>query len=249
MMKRNLGSRKNMFSATALALLLCFSRAAYTDADQPLIADWMGTLQAGGAELRVAFRVREVDGELSAVMDSLDQNVTGIPARVSVSDAGVISFTVRAASASFRGQLEEDESAITGVWEQPGFQQQLNLIRQQEQREVTTLTPLHLDTGLTNTLQGEWTGEVQVAGQGFIRLVMLVLVAEDGGMIGELDSPDQGVMGIPFALASEQGKIHFESPSLNLRFSSSLVRGVQSLDGTLEQGGMSTALTLSKTIN
>jgi len=47
---------------------------------QDIVGDWIGTLHAGSADLRVLVHITKgTEGALRAQMDSLDQNARGIP--------------------------------------------------------------------------------------------------------------------------------------------------------------------------
>jgi serine-type D-Ala-D-Ala carboxypeptidase/endopeptidase len=75
-------------------------------------------------------------------------------------------------------------------------------------------------------ISGEWQGTLDT-GMGHLRLVLHITKAADGNLKATLDSPDQGIAGMPVdSISLEGNKIHF---TVNL------VKG--SYDGTLKSKG------------
>lgn len=89
-------------------------------AQEAVLGTWSGSLDAGGAELRIVFHIKEEDEGLTATMDSPDQGVTGIP----VSDVTVAGDSVALAVAriggTYEGTLASSEATIKGTWTQGG---------------------------------------------------------------------------------------------------------------------------------
>ncbi|HKQ59879.1 MAG TPA: alpha/beta hydrolase [Candidatus Polarisedimenticolaceae bacterium] len=82
---------------------------------------WLGTLDAGGAKLRISLRLkRAADGTLSATVDSIDQGAVGLAVdHVAVQD-GELRFAMDKLSAQFEGTLNEAGTIATGTWKQGG---------------------------------------------------------------------------------------------------------------------------------
>jgi hypothetical protein len=84
--------------------------------------DWSGTLSAGGQTLRLAFHFHTVPTDagdtIRGLMDSLDQDATGIPCGKVTVDGRKVSVDVPAAKGTYEGTLSADGKTITGTWSQ-----------------------------------------------------------------------------------------------------------------------------------
>jgi serine-type D-Ala-D-Ala carboxypeptidase/endopeptidase len=87
---------------------------------------WLGTLDAGGAKLRVQLRL-ETGGQCA--LDSLDQQAFGIPCGNVQMNGNTLTLDVPAVNGKFAGQLSADGQTITGTWTQ-GSPLPLVLMRQ-----------------------------------------------------------------------------------------------------------------------
>lgn len=84
-------------------------------------AAWNGTIEIGGAKLRLVLRVRTGEnGKLSAVVDSPDQGATDLPVETLTIEGGVLRFEMRLIGASYEGKLDAAGSVATGEWKQAG---------------------------------------------------------------------------------------------------------------------------------
>ena len=84
------------------------------------LGTWMGTLDAGAAQLRLRFVVTETDGVLSSTLFSVDQGNTQIPVAETTVSGDTISMSMPMIGASFRGTLSEEDERITGTFTQTG---------------------------------------------------------------------------------------------------------------------------------
>lgn len=106
-----------------LGLLLAAGLAAPTigraQTTPGLAGDWIGTLKAGGVEMRllVHFR-RQSDGTLAATVDSLDQGVSAIPFSLVRQTGGSVHLESTKIAATYDGVLDAKGEAITGQWTQ-----------------------------------------------------------------------------------------------------------------------------------
>jgi len=99
-------------------------------APKELAGHWTGTLQVNEQiSFRLALRVDRTDGTLKAVIDSLDQNVKGIPVTAISLEKGQLTFENKGIQATFKGQLDEKKGEITGTWTQPGGSWPLTLTK------------------------------------------------------------------------------------------------------------------------
>ncbi len=101
-------------------------------APKELEGRWTGTLKVNDQiSFRLALRVEKekADGTLKAVIDSLDQNVNGIPVTAVSLEKGQLSFENKGIAATFKGRLDEKAGEITGTWTQPGGSWPLTLTK------------------------------------------------------------------------------------------------------------------------
>ncbi len=102
---------------------------------------WEGTLEAGGAKVRLVVKVtKKPDGTLTAAMDSPDQGVTGITLDYINFKDNIVTFELKAGGALFEGTLNKEETAIIGQWKQGGGSFALTLNRT-DKAPVTLLRP------------------------------------------------------------------------------------------------------------
>lgn len=93
---------------------------------------WLGTLDAGGVKLRVAFAISNAERGLTATMDSLDQGAKGIPVASVSYTRPVLTMGVTAIGGAYRGDLAADGQTITGTWSQGGAALPLVLTRMKQ---------------------------------------------------------------------------------------------------------------------
>ena len=88
----------------------------------PLVGDWAGNLDTGGAgTLRIVFHVTQgSDGRLGATMDSPDQGAYGIAAGPVTRDGRDVRIEVGAVGGHYEGTFSEDGGRIDGTWHQGG---------------------------------------------------------------------------------------------------------------------------------
>ncbi len=102
-----------------------------------LVGDWLGTLDAGGQQLRLLVHLSAADdGTVSGTMDSIDQGANGIPITEATLVDGTVSLAVPAVGGGFEGQLSEDGESIVGTWTQGPNQLPLTITRTDEEPEA-----------------------------------------------------------------------------------------------------------------
>ena len=99
--------------------------AAPSDID----GDWQGTLAAGTGKLRLVFHIVNTDDGLTATLDSIDQNVKGIPVTNVARDGDSLVLQCRQIDGKFNGTISGDRRAIDGTWTQNGGSLPLILAR------------------------------------------------------------------------------------------------------------------------
>jgi uncharacterized protein len=82
--------------------------------------DWKGTLEAGGAKLRLVFHIKNTKDGLTATLDSLDQGAMGIPVSTVTRDGATLKIVLKAIDGGFAGKISADLKTIDGTWTQRG---------------------------------------------------------------------------------------------------------------------------------
>jgi pimeloyl-ACP methyl ester carboxylesterase len=111
------------------AIIIIPSLALGQTADE-IAGSWKGVLKVSGVELRIIFNIsRKLDNELTATMDSPDQGASGIPMDMVSFEEGHLRLELKAAMASYDGDMSDDGSTIDGEWNQGGMVIPLELAR------------------------------------------------------------------------------------------------------------------------
>lgn len=85
----------------------------------PMKTTWLGTLIISNIKLRIVFNIStNLDGILTATIDSPDQGVMGIPVDEITSESGNLHLEVKSIAGSFEGKIKEDDLIIEGRWKQ-----------------------------------------------------------------------------------------------------------------------------------
>ncbi len=104
---------------------LAFKRGAKVAARKPgkptdIDGDWLGTLDLGGAKLRLVLHITNMEDGLSATADSPDQSANSIPVS-SITRAGdTLKFEIKVVNAGFEGAIAKDRLSIDGTFTQGG---------------------------------------------------------------------------------------------------------------------------------
>jgi murein DD-endopeptidase MepM/ murein hydrolase activator NlpD len=100
-----------------LLLAVCLSCLAQAPVNS-LEGSWQGTLEAGGAKLRLVITfTRPAGGDYQAVLDSIDQGAT-IPANKFALNGDKLRVDFEKVNGFYEGVLNKDGSEITGTWTQ-----------------------------------------------------------------------------------------------------------------------------------
>ena len=92
--------------------------------------EWLGTIQSGPVQLRLALSLESSEEGLSATLDSLDQG-SMVPVASAIENAGELVLSMPAITGEYRGIMNEDGSAIEGMWKQSGQEIALTFLRQE----------------------------------------------------------------------------------------------------------------------
>jgi len=121
---------RRLAPALALLGLAMIPTSLTAQDDDPVIGNWRGALDVGGASLTIVFHLsQDDDGELGGTMDSPDQGGFGIPLSSVTSDGTDLALTVASIGGTFEGTLSDDRDAITGTWSQGANSLALDLTR------------------------------------------------------------------------------------------------------------------------
>jgi pimeloyl-ACP methyl ester carboxylesterase len=129
------------WSQGSASLPLVFRKEAAShkpeDAKFPVEGLWQGALEKNGLRLRFQLHVtHDLNGELIAALDSLDQFVSGLPAaKVSQKD-GIFYFEVPALNSSYEGTLDATKNRIAGEWSQSEIKDKLEFKRSDQPLEL-----------------------------------------------------------------------------------------------------------------
>jgi hypothetical protein len=158
---------------------------------------WSGTLDTGAAKLRIVFHITNTEDGLTATMDSLDQNLRGMPMTSVTRDGASIKIEARQIGGSFSGKISADLASIDGKWSQGGAELPLVIKRSKDQAEIENkpVKPSDID--------GAWTGKLDT-GTLKLRIVFRIVNLPDG-LTATLDSPDQGMRGLPGTAVKRDG--------------------------------------------
>ena len=134
-----------LLAGVAVLFATLASGAAAQDQQPPTAADfagnWLGTLDAGAAQLRLRFVVGAVEESLGTTLFSLDQGNAGIPVATTAVSADTITMSMPLIGASYRGTLSVEDGRITGTFTQGGVPFPLVLERASEEDTEDPVEP------------------------------------------------------------------------------------------------------------
>ena len=196
---------------------------------QDVTGDWQGTLHAGAADLRVVIHItKNNDGSLHATMDSVDQGANGIPVSTVTLKDSQLKLGVDAVHGTYEGKVNADATVIDGTWSQ-GQPLPLTL------KKATAPVKVEHKPAKPSDIDGDWWGTLDT-GAGKLRLVLHITNTEDG-LIATLDSPDQGMEGLPASSVTRNGSaLKAEFKGIGGVFEAKISGDVSALEGTWSQG-------------
>jgi alpha/beta superfamily hydrolase len=212
-----------------LMLLLLFVLSCQVFGQTPakgFEGSWQGTLEAGGAKLRLVMNVTKSDaGAYAAKVDSLDQGAT-IPVDTITVNGDSVRLEMKSVEGLFEGTLNKELTELTGTFTQGGQSFPLTLKRG---GQVTVTPPL-------KDLEGSWQGTLEAGGQ---KLRLVVTLTKSGAVTyaGKFESLDQGAT-IPIDTITVNGDaVRLEIKSAAIIFEGTLNKDRTELTGTFTQGG------------
>jgi hypothetical protein len=223
-MKSTIVSKFAILSLAALALSpLC-------RAQSPIAGDWIGSINAGGAQLRLALHVTAAkDGGLTATFDSIDQGAYGIPVTSIALKDSKLAFTVDAAHIAYEGAVNKDATGIDGTFTQ-GQSLALSFKRGSVPAKAAPKPAAPSD------IDGSWLGTLD-AGSVKLRIVLKIVNTQDG-LTAQLQSPDQGPAWIPASSVKRGGSsLTISFSGIGVVYEGQIGADLSSIDGTFTQMG------------
>ena len=208
---------------------------------QDVAGDWQGTLNAGGAELRLVLHItKAADGSLKAVLDSIDQpGANGIPVKSATLKDSKLNLDVDLIKGTYEAKVAADTKTISGTWTQneQSFPLEFKRGAPPAKTEHKPAKPSDID--------GTWMGTLDL-GAAKLRVVFHIVNSEDG-LTATLDSPDQGAKGIPTTSVTRDGaSLKIEVKSIGGIFDGKIAADLSTIDGTFTQLGSAHPLVLKR---
>lgn len=104
---------------------LDFARPAPRTAAKPrtpkpsdIDGSWDGVLDAGAQTLRVSIHILTYDDGMTATLDSLDQNLTGVPVSSITREGTKVTLELKQFGATYKGTFDAELRTLTGEWSQ-----------------------------------------------------------------------------------------------------------------------------------
>ena len=103
----------------------------------PVEGLWQSALETHGLRLRLQLHVaHDTDGQLVGALDSLDQQVDGLPAiRMEFKEAA-FRFEIPAVAGVFQGTLNPAKNKLIGTWSQTGAEEKIEFVRSDQPLEL-----------------------------------------------------------------------------------------------------------------
>lgn len=226
---------------SAISVALALSSAAHAQAVQGLDGRWEGPVQLpNGGKLTAVFRVETKSGKTTTVFDSPSQGAYDVAAGAK-RDGDKVTFDVPTGGVVVTGSLAADGKTIKGEISQGGGSLPLVMTR----TSTSAARVAAIVTGpLVQGLDGNWEGAIETPG-GNLRGVFHI--TSDGKATTTLmDSPDQGVTGIPAVAKRSGSKVTIDVAGTGGGFEGELAADGKSIKGVWNQNGMSMPLVITK---
>ena len=205
---------------------------------------WQGTLEAGGAKLRLVLTVTKSDaGAYGGKLDSLDQGAS-IPIDAITVNVDAVRLEIKSPAIVYEATLNKDRTELTGTFTQGGQNLPLTFKRS-EPAAVTPQPKSNPGQTTAKDFEGSWQGTLE-AGGAKLRLVLTVTKSDAGAYKGKLDSLDQGAT-IPIDTITVNGdSVRFEIKSPEIVYEGTLNKDRTELTGTFSQGGQQFPLSFKR---
>lgn len=200
---------------------------------QEVLGDWVGAVQAPGAELTMTLHVEAApDGTLKGMAGSPDQTPTPFPVSGVTLKGDTLTFTVPIAQATYRATWDAAGKRWVGTLAQGGIDMPMTLAHGK-------VAPRPTLAGL----DGDWAGVLEVPG-GDLHLVLKVKT-EAGGTLALFSSPDQSPAQMAAAITREGDTVIFTLKGVG-SFDGKLAADGKAIDGHWRQFGNNLPLTMKR---
>jgi fermentation-respiration switch protein FrsA (DUF1100 family) len=208
---------------------------------QDITGDWTGALDTGMGTLHLVLHVTKgPDGAFKATLDSVDQDANGIPVSSITLKDSKLSLGVDAVHGTYEGTVSADGKSISGTWSQG---KSLPL----EFKRAGAAAPAKPEPkpAKPSDIDGAWMGTLDT---GAIKLrVVFHIVNTADGLTATLDSPDQGMKGLPTSSVTRTGSsLKIEASKIGGVFEGKIAADLGSIDGKWTQGGGTMPLVLKR---
>ncbi len=202
---------------------------------------WSGSLQAGEAVLHLVLHIsKSEDGSFKATIDSLDQGVYGIEVTSLSQKESTLHFNVASVSASYDGKFSVDHRTIEGDWTQGSASLPLVFHRQ------SAGTGARKPSNAVAAAEGIWQGALEGNGMR-LRLQLHVSHDDQRQLVAALDSPDQGLSGLPAIKVSQKdAAFHFEIPVVSGVYDGTLNAAKTAITGSWTQSSVEQKLVFQR---
>jgi hypothetical protein len=206
---------------------------------QDIEGDWQGILDAGAVKLHVAFHFTNTGDGLTATMDSIDQNVKGIPVTKVTRNESSLKMELNGIGGKFEGQIDKDLTTISGTWTQPGGSLPLVLKR------APAAAKTEHKAAKPSDIDGDWLGALDT---GAVKLHVAFHFTNTGdGLTATMDSIDQNVKGIPVTkVTRSESSLKMELNGIGGKFEGQIDKDLTTISGTWTQPGGSFPLVLKR---
>jgi hypothetical protein len=227
----------SFFSFTAFSTASAQTPAVHKPQPQrsssTLEGHWTGSLPAGEAVLHLVLHVSKTpDGSFKATIDSLDQGVYGIEVTSLTQKDSTLHFNVSSVGASYEGRIAADHRSIEGDWTQGSAS--LPVVFHRQAASAGAKKP----SDAIASAEGVWQGALEGNGMR-LRLQLHVSHDDQKQLVAALDSPDQGVSGLPAIHVSQKDAgFHFEIPVVSGVYDGTLNAAKTAITGSWAQNNV-----------
>ncbi|HEV2702673.1 MAG TPA: hypothetical protein VGV09_13650 [Steroidobacteraceae bacterium] len=165
-----------------------------------LVGAWHGPIPVPGPSVTFLIRFKVNDkGELAGTLSVPEQPERGEPALTDIAFTdNTLEFKVGAPGGAFTYHGTFANGVFTGTWHQAGTPLPGMAINLKRGDVASTVYILKMTAPEFATVAGSWSGKL-TGPRGAITIVVRFEVNAAGQYVGFIDSPDQGVKGIPIA--------------------------------------------------
>jgi uncharacterized protein len=236
------GSGDAVFAQTAAT-----SQVAQKTAADDFVGEWTGSLSVPGSQLHLVLHVSKgAEDQLSATLDSVDQQANGIPVSAISAKDGKLSMAVAAVQGTYEGTLNKAKTEIQGTWTQlQPLELTFTRVVKKPSSAVGAAAPKENVNVAPSDAEGAWMGAID-AGAMKLRVVFHITNAPDG-LKATMDSLDQGAKGIPVTAVTLTGAaLKIELKQIDGLYEGKFSADKATIEGAWTQRGMSRPLVLTR---